>query len=129
MPLAAAAIKSINISGLFQNLKDAANAFHEAKNLELYQRMTDVYGNVVELVEKNRVLLEENRALQERLNIQGELRFDQSTNALWREHEGQTDGPFCSACWEIDHKLVHRHKGFIMDVEISQCPKCDLKRA
>ena len=91
-------------SGIFKTIKEGANAIREAKNLELYERMLAVYGDVMELVEKNHELLEENRALKEQLKTKQQLDFD--GKRYWTTDEDKKDGPFCSTCWDVDHKLV-----------------------
>jgi hypothetical protein len=93
-------------SAIFTTLKEGANAIREAKNLELYERMLAVYGDVMELVEKNRVLVEENRALTEELKIKGQLQFDEGFHCYWRMNDSKQDGPYCSVCWDVDAKLV-----------------------
>jgi hypothetical protein len=91
-------------SAVFKTLKEGADAIREAKNLELYERMLSVYGDVMELVEKNRELTEENRSLNDQLQVKGSLDFD--GERYWLTKEGKKDGPFCSTCWDIDSKLV-----------------------
>ena len=65
----------------------------------------------MELVKKNRELVEENhglkdqlRAAQEQQDIASELKPDE--NAYWRTIDGKRDGPFCMRCWNVDRKLV-----------------------
>jgi hypothetical protein len=91
-------------SAVFKTIKEGANAIREAKNLELYERMLAVYGDVMELVEKNRELYEENLLLRETFSTKEKLSFD--SERYWLNKEGQKDGPFCSTCWDIDSKLV-----------------------
>ena len=91
-------------SAVFKTIKEGANAIREAKNLELYERMLAVYGDVMELVEKNRELYEENLLLREKFSTKEKLSFD--SERYWLNKEGQKDGPFCSTCWDIDSKLV-----------------------
>jgi len=91
-------------SAVFKTLKEGADAIREAKNLELYERMLAVYGDVMELVEKNRELYEANQQLREKFLTKENLSFD--GERYWLNREGQKDGPFCSTCWDIDSKLV-----------------------
>jgi hypothetical protein len=91
-------------SGVFKTLKEGADAIREAKNLELYERMLAVYGDVMELVEKNRELADENRSLKEQLTVKANLVFD--GEKYWLERDGKKEGPFCSICHDIDSKLV-----------------------
>jgi len=93
-------------SGIFKTLKEGANAIREAKNLELYERMLAVYGDVMELVEKNRELVEENALLKEQLKIKDQLRFDKGYNCYWRFEGDKQEGPYCTVCWDVDRKLV-----------------------
>lgn len=91
-------------SSIFKTLKEGANAIREAKNLELYERMLAVYGDVMELVEKNHELAEDNRALKEQLKNKEQLVHD--GERYWMNRDGKREGPFCSTCWDIDGKLV-----------------------
>ncbi len=91
-------------STVFKTIKEGADAIREAKNLELYERMLSVYGDVMELVEKNRELYEENQALKAKFLTKENLSFD--GERYWITKEGQKEGPFCSTCWDVDSKLV-----------------------
>ena len=121
-------VGGLSVSKIMQTVKDGANALREAKNLELYQRMMDVHGNVMDLIEENRRLVERVRGLEEELKIKGELSFDSENNQLWHMKDGKRQGPYCTVCWEVDKKLVHLHKGFVMDVEYFSCAHCDSKK-
>jgi regulator of replication initiation timing len=90
---------AFGFGNIFNTIKEAAKTLQEAKNLELYQRMMAVYGNVMDLVEKNRELSDENRSLKEKLAIKEALTFD--GKAYWLEKDGKKEGPFCSTCWDV----------------------------
>jgi hypothetical protein len=108
MATVAAAVGSV--STIFKTIKDAAAVAQQAKNLELYERVTAVYGDVVGLVEKNRELVDENRLLKEKLSIKGALSFD--SGHYWLGKDATKDGPFCQICWDVDSKLVRSGSAF-----------------
>lgn len=91
-------------SGIFKTLKEGANAIREAKNLELYERMLAVYGDVMELVEQNRELVEKVHALEDQLKNKEQLEYD--GERYWMNKDGKKEGPFCGVCWDVDNKLV-----------------------
>ena len=115
----------------FKTLKEGANAIREAKNLELYERMLAVYGDVMELAEKNRELVEENHALKQQLKayqqeqeIAGELQHHD--NAYWRTKDGERDGPFCMRCWDANKKLIREKAGATPGTHYR--PECAMRR-
>ena len=119
------------IAALLKTIKEGANAIREVKNLELYERMLAVYGDVMELVEKNRELVEENHGLMKQLKAaqeQKDIAFElvPHDNAYWRTKGGEREGPFCMRCWDVDKRLVRERAGATQGTHY--CPECAQRR-
>src|SRR5688572_11422516 len=91
---------------------DTMNEFvglvQKADNIELFRQLVELQMQVVALVE-------ENRALKERLPLMENLVFQH--NAYWLGDVG----PHCSRCWDAEQKLVRLHS---TDEMFQRCPKC-----
>lgn len=81
------------------------------KNSEMKQRASDVLEKLsdarekyIELQDKYYATTEENRQLRAKLTQKDEVNFHHG--ACWRKRGGMEEGPFCSACWEADSKLI-----------------------
>ena len=97
--------------GVLDTLKEAVGLMQKVDNIELYKRMLELQSQVVTLVE-------ENRALNERLVTREKLSF--SKNAYWLDDAG----PFCSSCWDKEGKLVRLHGASKDSAGSPQCPVC-----
>lgn len=82
--------------GILDTLKEAVGLIQKVDNIDLYRRMLELQTQVYSLVE-------ENRALKERLTVREQLTF--KGNAYWMGDSG----PFCSRCWDVEWKLVRIH--------------------
>ena len=104
---------------IFDVLKLATKALKEAGKFELRNQMLDVQEKLLEMQEKIRVQDIEIRDLKEKLKIKGDIFF--KDNACWlKKKDGSEDGPYCSACWDKDNKLIHLHR----DGDFLYCPAC-----
>jgi Zinc finger found in FPG and IleRS len=90
-----------------------------------------LYGNVMELVEKNKELVEENhtlkdqlKAIQKQRDISAELK--PHDNAYWTMKGSELDGPFCMRCWDVDKTLVRERAGATQGTHY--CPECAQRR-
>ncbi len=90
--------------GIIENAKDLAELIKKAGDVELYRRIVELEGEVIELTHENRSIKEELRQRGEQGEIQRSLEHD--GEKYWRNHDGKKDGPFCATCWDVDSKLV-----------------------
>jgi hypothetical protein len=87
---------------ILENVKTVADTVHEIKNMELYQRVLDIYGDVMKLLEENKQLHNENEQLQKKLELRGKMTF---RAPFWYVEGDQT--PYCASCWEGLGKVIH----------------------
>jgi hypothetical protein len=106
--------------GILDEMKGVADAVHEVKNLELYERILNVRSDAVELVEENHKLREENKKLKELVEVKKKMIH----KPPFFFQEGDKT-PFCPACWEGHEKTVHLQFGFEDADRIRwECPHC-----
>jgi len=118
--------------GLIEDAKEAVKLVQKINNIELYHKILDLEAEALELMEKLREKDEKIAQLEEAISIKGNLKFEHS--AYWKTDENDKiiDGPFCTKCWEIDHKLcrlingVALHSGSGASWQCIQCPKCQI---
>jgi hypothetical protein len=106
---------------ILTNAKQIAEAVHEIKNLELYQRVLDLHSDIISLVEDNLRLRTENKGLQTTLDVKAKMMFKAP---FYYQPADAT--PFCAACWEKKDPLaVHVVFGHDTDWETRwDCPTC-----
>jgi hypothetical protein len=80
--------------GILDTVRETVGLIQKVDNIELYRRMLELQTQVVQLVE-------ENRALKDRLSTKEQLVFKE--NSYWKDDGSQ----FCCRCWDVDGKLVH----------------------
>lgn len=96
--------------GIIDTLKETVGLIQKVDNIELYKRMLELQTQAVSLVD-------ENKALKEKITTRDELTFKK--NSYWRGD----DGPFCSPCWDKDNHLVRLHLAPKHSAS-PQCPVC-----
>src|SRR6266536_3321393 len=79
-----------NDMGILDTLKDAVVLIQKADNIELNRTILNLQTQVFELVE-------ENRALKDKLVVRDQLSHRQ--NAYWKGD----DGPYCTRCWDAEN--------------------------
>lgn len=94
--------------GLYEGLKDAASVLKEANKIEEYKEILDALEKMLEMQKRIADLEAENKSLHDKLETKDNLTYE--NNAYWLKKEnGQTEGPFCSRCWDAEKKLVRIH--------------------
>jgi hypothetical protein len=84
----------------------------------------EVQEKLLEMQEKIRLQDEEIRTLKEKLKIKENLVFEK--NAYWiKRKDGSKEGPYCSACWDKDNRLINLHH----DANFLFCPVCKIGSA
>lgn len=106
--------------GLYDGLKDAAGVLKEAGKIEQYRQILEVLEKLLEMQKKITELEADNKDLREQLKIKGKL--VPKENMYYMEVNGDQDGPFCTSCWDSDHKLIRLH--ISRDFDSAKCPTC-----
>ena len=108
---------------LLEDLKSVVGTIQKIDNIELYRQILDLQNEVLQVVTENTELKSRVAKLIEEADLQRSLRFE--FNTYWSGETLETsDGPFCSKCWDADHKLVRLHL-VTPNPNYSRCPVCD----
>lgn len=108
---------------IIEDVKSVAKLIQQIDNVELYKRILDLQGEVMELVQENSELKKEITSLKESLRVTELLKFER--NAYWNEKPvGTKEGPFCSKCWDRDKLLVRMTT--MSNPQYHRCPACNV---
>lgn len=89
------------------------------KDPDLRMKITDLYGQNIDLKEENHKLRTSLQEIKERSKINSEL-----THKDNHYFKGD-DGPFCTKCWDADSKLIRLHNGGTSNGQTYfSCPNC-----
>lgn len=92
---------------IISNAKEIADLVKKIGNVELYRRIIDLEGEIIELSGQNHSLKEQVSALEQKLKLRAQLKF--SDSMYWLADGDAKDGPFCQRCYDVDGKLVRVH--------------------
>lgn len=91
-----------------ETIKDAVSLAQQSDNIQLYKSVLDAYNAAIELMSENAELREEIKELKNKMDIAKQLEFD--NDAYYRRNdEKANDGPYCTNCWDGEHKLIRLH--------------------
>lgn len=107
--------------GIYDGLKDAASILKEAGKIEQYRQILEVQEKLLEMQGKISELEVENKSLREQFETKGKL--VPKDNMYYLNDASGQDGPFCTSCWDSDHKLIRLHVN--RDFQSVKCPKCE----
>ena len=101
--------------GIIDTTKELAKLAQQIGNIEVYNQVIALQGQVMELMSDNmqvkddlRLAQEELRRLRDNSELSKNLTHDGERYSLIKD--GRKDGPFCGTCWDVDSKLVRmRH--------------------
>jgi hypothetical protein len=106
--------------GIVETVKDVATLVQKADNIELYQKILELQGQIMNLLEEGHALKAELREYRDRVRFEGGLEF--RDNMYWHRYGGdKVDGPYCSKCWDTDAKAVRLQQ---MKDKSLWCPEC-----
>jgi hypothetical protein len=107
--------------GLIENLKDIAELAKAVGNIELYRRIVDLEGEIIELTRRSRSLETELEEQKNAWQLKGNITF--RTPFYYVEGDQY---PFCPRCWEVDKRTVHVSEGLrTLGGQSWHCPECD----
>lgn len=109
--------------GIYEGLKDAAGILKEAGKIEQYRQILEVQEKLLEMQRQISELETENKTLKEKLDIKGQLMFE--NNSYWLVQDGKKDGPYCSCCWDDNRKTIRMQP--CGNPAYFSCPKCENK--
>jgi len=103
-----------------ENLKEIADLVKKMGNVDLYRRIIELEGEVIELTRVNRQLDEENHKMKGQLEFAERMKF---VEPFW-----YSDGdlvPYCPNCWEAEKAGVHlTYKGHMAGGHRYDCAHC-----
>jgi hypothetical protein len=106
--------------GTLENLKEIADLVKKMGDIDLYRRIVEIEGEVVELTRRNRALESEHQELSHRVEFAARMTF---TEPFWYADSDVV--PFCPQCWESDRTAVHLlYKGHMSGGHRYDCPNC-----
>jgi hypothetical protein len=101
-------------------VKEVADVIKKAGDIELYRKIIEAEGEIIELTRKNRHLEEEVQQLKEKLALRGAMQFKEP---FYYQKGDQT--PYCPACWETKQAAVHVTLIYDEPIETRwDCPHC-----
>lgn len=113
------------MGGMLENLKTAVGMAQKIGSIEVQQKLIDVQGEALEMIDDNRVLRGKIAELTLLIKTKKSLAF--RNNFYWTTiDDGSEEGPFCSSCWDAGDKLVRLHE---FEKKYFGCPSCGRVRA
>lgn len=108
---------------LIETVKAIANITKKIGDIELNSKIIDLQSDVLELLEEN------HRLRQEIANNENEDKIENSLfvkgHFYYRKNNELEDGPFCTACWDNNKKLIRCHiSESFGGVKMADCPVC-----
>lgn len=120
----------MDLSATIATIKAIAGVAKAANNIQLYNDIIALQGNVLEQINENATLVAENAELRqqltelrERQRTRSAMRFEQ--NVYWQAMDGASRvGPFCPKCLDGGEKAVRMTDR--VDDHWWRCPVCDV---
>lgn len=101
---------------IIDDARQLAELVKKVGDIELYQKVVALQGEVVELSSRNFEIEKENQDLKKRLQLKGAMHF----RAPYFYQEGD-DVPFCPNCWESKTVAIHL---LTLGHSVRACPTC-----
>lgn len=105
---------------VISNAKEIADLIKNLGDAELYRKIIELEGEIIELTRENHALSERIHELTKTLNIKETMSFNQP----FYYQEGDIV-PFCPNCWETNNVAIHMIVGEEFNAGIEHiCPNC-----
>jgi hypothetical protein len=88
--------------GVIENMKELADLIKKAGDIDLYRKIIESEGEVIELTRENRRLEDKVSELEKTLALEEKMHF---TEPFYYQQGDKT--PYCPACWEGKKIAVH----------------------
>src|SRR5699024_2102859 len=109
---------------IIKGIKEVADVVRKADNIDLYRQILDLQKEALDLVEENNNLRKEITKMKEDKDIHDSLIV--KDNFYFKEVDESAEGPFCTACWDQNNKLIRLNviKPY-SDMHYTSCPVCN----
>lgn len=87
---------------IIENFKEVADLVKKVGDIELYRRIIELEGEVIEVTRENRLMEAKVEQLESLLRLKEKMDFREP----FYFYEGDSV-PYCPRCWEADKKAVH----------------------
>lgn len=104
--------------GLYDKIKDIAEAARVAGNVELYRQVLDSCSLVLEFQNELAEAREENNSLKKKLDIEDDIERHEELFVTRKSDSMKIK--YCAHCWGADGKLIQ------MDEYQFRCPHCKI---
>jgi hypothetical protein len=104
---------------IIDNAKEIADLIKKAGDIDLYKKIVELEGEIIELTRLIRELEEQNTELKQTLKMANTMIFKAPFY-----FSGEDPQPYCPRCWEADCKAIHLTGPDGMD-ESYECPECE----
>lgn len=106
--------------GILDNIKEVADLAKKVGDIELYRKIVDLEGEVMDLTREKREAEQKVEDLQKQLTLKAKMTFKQPFY-----YQDGDDVPFCPRCFEKDAQAVHAILYSGSDTQRRwDCPEC-----
>jgi regulator of replication initiation timing len=105
---------------ILQTVKGIANLAKQIGDIELQAKIIDLQSEVYDLIEENHQLRMKMGQLDDVKKIREKLKPVE--HVYYLETDNELEGPFCSACWDKEQKLIRLH----VVESTGRCPICEV---
>lgn len=95
--------------GVISELQAIGKILQKAGQIDLYQKISSLMDEILEIKKQNDELREENSELKEQIKIKDSLIFKDNSYYSVDKDGNIKNGPFCSSCWDNSKKLIWLH--------------------
>ncbi len=101
---------------IISNAKEIADLIKKLGDAELYRKIIELEGEIIELTRENRSLDDRVEDLTASLKVKQKMRFKEPFYFM-----GEDKTPYCSKCWDVNSVAVHL---FYSGEDLYDCPSC-----
>ena len=107
---------------IISDAKEIADLVKQLGNIELYKKIVELEGNIIELTREKNGLEDKVGSLQKSLSISQNLEFKEPFYFMKGDPV-----PYCSKCWESERKAIHVVEIYReSDHYRRDCPNCKI---
>jgi thymidine phosphorylase len=106
--------------GIIENAKEVADLVKRIGDIDLYRKIIELEGEIIELTRQNRNQQEEIEELKKLVNKKQDMKFVKPFYYIDGDHQ-----PFCPKCWEVNALSVHlTGPVYVTSGPRYDCPNC-----